>query len=276
VAEANLVVLPDEPAVAHEAATRVVEALALAIRERGEAHLALTGGSSAVGLYRELRDRRWRQIVDWRRVHLWWGDERLVPIDHPESNIGLAYNILLEYPALTGESGSGGEGVDVAAGDLPALPFVADHVHAYEVDEVVGEVETGARAAQHYAAQLERYLPAVGDLPGFDVILLGVGADGHILSIFPGAGAVQSGDLVVTVPAPDHIDPHLDRVSLHPRLLGAAGLVLVLVSGAAKADVMADVLGPLRDTARWPAQLALLPQTTWLLDQAAAAKLEQI
>jgi 6-phosphogluconolactonase len=273
VAEANLVVLPDEATVAHEAARRLVEALALAIRDRGEAHLALTGGSSAVSLYRDLRERHWRKIVDWRRVHFWWGDERLVPIDHPESNIGLAYNILLELPALTGESGSGGEGVDVSAGDLPALPYVAENVHPYEVDEVVGEVETGRRAAQRYARQLQRYVPAVGDLPGLDVILLGVGADGHILSIFPRSSAVQSDDLVVTVPAPDHVDPHLDRVSLHPRLLGAAGLVLVMVSGAAKADVMADVLGPVQAPARWPAQLALLPQTTWLLDQAAAAKL---
>jgi 6-phosphogluconolactonase len=273
VAEANLIVLPDEAALDHEAARRLVEGLALAIRERGEAHLALTGGSSAVGLYRELRDPRWRQIVDWRRVHLWWGDERLVPIDHPESNAGLAYNILLELPALTGESGSGGEGVDVSAGDLPALPFVADHVHAYEVDEVVGDVETGQLAAQRYAEQMARYLPAVGDLPAFDVFLLGVGPDGHILSIFPGSSAVQSDDLVVAVPAPDHVTPHLDRVSLHPRLLDVAGSVLVIVSGTAKADVMADILGPLKDPARWPAQLALLPQTTWLLDQAAAAKL---
>ena len=153
-AEANIVVLPDEAAVAHETATRLVEALARAIRERGEAHLALTGGSSAVGLYRELRDRRWRQIVDWHRVHLWWGDERLVPIDHPESNIGLAYNILLEMPALTGESGSGGEGVDVTAGDLPALPFVADHVHAYDVGEVVDQDESAEMVAQRYADQL--------------------------------------------------------------------------------------------------------------------------
>jgi 6-phosphogluconolactonase len=273
VAEANLVVLPDEAAVAREGVRRLTEALAAAVKARGEAHVALTGGSSAVAFYRELREPRWRQIVDWSRVHIWWGDERLVPIDHPQSNIGLAYNILFELPARSGESGSGGEGVDADAGDLPSLPYLADNVHPYEVDEVIGEVETGQLAAQRYAQQLELYLPAAGDLPAFDVILLGVGTDGHILSIFPGGSAFQSTDLVVAVPAPDHVEPHLDRVSLHPRLLGAAGLVLVMVSGAAKADVMADVLGPVQDSARWPAQLALLPQTTWLLDQAAAGRL---
>ena len=110
-------------------------------------------------------------------------------------------------------------------------------------------------------------------MPGFDVILLGVGPDGHILSIFPGSDALASPELVVAVPAPTHVEPHLARVSLNPRLLPAASLVLVMVSGATKADVMADVLGPVQDPARWPAQLALLPQTTWLLDQAAAGSL---
>jgi 6-phosphogluconolactonase len=272
VAEPNLVVLRDEPAVSREAAARLTAALGQAIRDRGEAHLALTGGSSAISLYKELRNPHWVQMLDWRRVHLWWGDERLVPVDHPQSNIGLAYDILLELPALSGESGSGGEGVDVTSGDLPALPYVAENVHPYEVDEAVSESEPAQLVAQRYAEQLERYLPAVGDLPGFDVILLGVGPDGHILSIFPGSKALRSDELVVTVPAPQHIEPHLERVSINPRLLQAAGTVLVLVSGAAKAGVMAHIFGAQHDPAQWPAQLALLPQTTWLLDEGAAAE----
>jgi 6-phosphogluconolactonase len=275
VAEPNLVVLPDEPAVAREAAARMTAALAQAIRDRGEAHLALTGGSSAVSLYKELRDPHWVRMLDWRRVHLWWGDERLVPVDHPQSNIGLAYDILLELPALSGESGTGGEGVDVASGDLPALPYVAENVHPYEVDEAVSESEPAQLVAQRYAEQLERYLPAVGNLPGFDVILLGVGPDGHILSIFPGSKALTSDELVVTVPAPQHVEPHLERVSLNPKLLNAAGTVLVMVSGAGKAGVMAHVLGAEHDPQQWPAQLALLPQTTWILDRGAAAEVQQ-
>jgi 6-phosphogluconolactonase len=214
-------------------------------------------------------------MLDWRRVHLWWGDERLVPVDHPQSNIGLAYDILLELPALSGESGTGGEGVDVTSGDLPALPYVAENVHPYEVDEAVSESEPAQLVAQRYAEQLERYLPAVGNLPGFDVILLGVGPDGHILSIFPGSKALTSDELVVTVPAPQHVEPHLERVSLNPKLLNAAGTVLVMVSGAGKAGVMAHVLGAEHDPQQWPAQLALLPQTTWILDRGAAAEVQQ-
>jgi len=275
VAEPNLVVLADEQAVAREAAARLTAALAQAIRERGEAHLALTGGSSAVSLYKELRNPHWVQMLDWRRVHLWWSDERLVPVDHPQSNIGLAYDILLELPALSGESGTGGEGVDVTSGDLPALPYVAENVHPYEVDEAVSESEPAELVAQRYAEQLERYLPAVGNLPGFDVILLGVGPDGHILSLFPGSKALTSDELVVTVPAPQHVEPHLERVSLNPKLLKAAGTVLVMVSGAGKAGVMGHVLGAEHDPAQWPAQLALLPQTTWILDRGAAAEVQR-
>jgi len=272
VAEPNLVVRDDEPAVSREAAARLTAALGQAIRDRGEAHLALTGGSSAVSLYREMRNPQWVRAIDWRRVHLWWGDERLVPVDHPDSNIGLAYDILLELPALTGESGSGGEGVDVTSGDLPALPYVAENVHPYEVDEAFSESEPAQLVAQRYAEQLERYLPAVGDLPGFDVILLGVGPDGHILSIFPGSKALESDELVVAVPAPQHVEPHRERVSINPRLLQVAGTVIVMVSGAAKAEMMAHVLGAEHDPAQWPAQLALLPQTTWILDKGAAAE----
>ena len=260
---------------ARAASAQLVAALAQAIGDRGEAHLALTGGSAAVSLYRELRQPPWRTMVDWNRVHLWWGDERLVPVDHPDSNIGLAYNILLELPARSGQSGYGGEGVDVDAGDLPALPFVAENVHPYEVDEAVSESEPGQLVAQRYAEEMERFLPAVGDLPGFDVVLLGVGPDGHILSIFPHSRALKSSQLVVAVPAPEHVTPHRERVSLHPRLLEAAGTVVVMVSGQAKAEVMGHVLGPVRDPSRWPAQLALLPQTVWLLDRAAAAKVKR-
>ena len=274
-AEPNLIVLADEPAVSREAAARLTAALGQAIRVRGEAHLALTGGSSAVSLYKELRNPHWVQMIDWRRVHLWWGDERFVPVDHPQSNIGLAYDILLELPALSGESGSGGEGVDVASGDLPALPYVAENVHPYEIDEAVSESEPAQLVAQRYAEQLERYLPAVGDLPGFDVILLGVGPDGHIMSIFPGSKALESDDLVVTVPAPQHVEPHLDRVSLNPKLLKAAESIIVMASGSAKAAAMGQVLGAEHDPARWPAQLALLPQTVWILDKGAAAEVQQ-
>lgn len=271
--EPQIVVLSDEGALAREAARWLVAALGKAISERGEAHVALTGGSSAVALYRELVRPEWRTAVDWGRVHLWWGDERFVPVDHPDSNIGLAYNMLLAIAARAGESGDGAPGVDAAAGAIASLPIQVENVHPYEIDEALGESEPMQLVAEQYAAELERYLPGVGDLPAFDVILVGVGPDGHILSIFPDSKALRSRALVVTVPAPQHIEPHHPRVSLHPRLLAAAGSVIVMASGAGKADAVAQALGEEHDPTRWPTQLARLPNAMWLLDSAAAAKL---
>lgn len=270
----EVVVLADEAAVAGEAARRLTDALGRAIADRGEAHLALTGGSSAVALYRELRRAEWRTAIDWSRVHLWWGDERFVPVDHPDSNIGLAYNLLLELAARAGESGYGAAGADVAAGDLAALPIEPQNVHPYEIDESIGESAPAELAASRYVAELERYLPAVGELPGFDVILLGVGTDGHILSIFPNSRALRSKQLVVPVPAPQHIGPHHPRVSLHPRLLAAAGRLIIMVAGADKAEMLANVFGSKRDRQRWPAQMALLPNAVWLIDKGAAGGLK--
>jgi 6-phosphogluconolactonase len=275
---AEVVTVADEEALAREAAWRMVEVLKRAIAQRGEAHLALTGGSSAVALYRELVQPVWHDQVAWQEVHLWWGDERMVPVDHPESNAGLAYSLLLAIGARTGESGDGAQAVDVVAGVVPGLPILAENVHPYQIDEALSESSPGELVAERYAEELIGALPAgTGGVPAFDVVLLGIGGDGHIMSVFPGSPLIDDGEaLVGTVPAPTHIDPHMPRVTLSPRLLPAAGLVLVMVSGADKAEVVASVLGGSRDPARWPAQLAVLPNSVWLLDRAAAAKLSAV
>ena len=276
VGEVEVVVLADEQALARESARRLVEALGRAIDERGAAHVALTGGSSAVALYRELAEPEWFEAIDWGGVHLWWGDDRFVPVDHPDSNIGLAYSMLLASGARSGESGSiGATAVDVASPGGPGLPIPADNVHPFEIDEALGESDAGELVAQRYAEALREHLPrGAGDLPAFDVILLGVGPDGHILSVFPGSAALEPGaPLVLAVPAPEHVEPHLPRVTLNPRLLEAAGLVVVMASGVKKADVLAEVLEGERDSRRLPAQLAVRHNAVWLLDEAAASRL---
>lgn len=274
-ADSQVIVLATETDVAREAARRLVEALEGAIRLRGEAHVALTGGSSAIALFKELSRPGWREALDWRRVHLWWGDDRFVPVDHPESNIGLAYNLLLAGAARSGESGSGGSGVDVSSGDLPGLPVPAENVHPFEVDETLSESDAAGLVAERYAERLSRLLPRTdGGLPSFDVILLGVGPDGHVMSVFPGSGALEpDAPLVLSVPAPEHIGPHLPRVTLNPRLFEAAGLVLVMVSGEDKADAVGDVLQRQADARTRPARLAVRPNAVWLLDEEAAAQL---
>jgi 6-phosphogluconolactonase len=259
VGETNIVVLQDKQEVARQSAQRLVDALAEAIERRGLAHLALTGGSSAVALHEELVKQEWHGALDWERVHLWWGDDRFVPVDHDDSNIGMAYQTLLNP-----DEGDG-------------LPIPAENIHPFEIDEAQSESDAADLVAQRYAEYLEEVLPKGADgLPAFDVILLGVGGDGHLMSVFPDSEAFEPGaPLVLAVPAPEHIGPHLPRVTLHPRLFGAAGLLLVMVSGEEKAEVLADILEGARDQRRPPAQLAVRSNAVWLLDEGAAGRLRQ-
>ncbi len=255
----DISVLRDADALATAAADRLTLWLAEAMAARGTAHVALTGGSSATGLYRELRALP-AEALDWAHVHLWWGDDRYVPLDHPQSNAGTAYALL----------GIG----EVAGGGLAAeerVPLQAANVHP-----VTNGEGGAARAAERYEAEIRAHLPADDQgRPSFDVILLGMGPDGHILSVFPGSEALEPGvPTVMPIPAPTHVEPHVERVTVTPAVLGAAGHVLVMVSGAAKAGMVHQVLEGERDPRRWPAQLAILPQAVWLLDAGSAAELE--
>jgi 6-phosphogluconolactonase len=111
-------------------------------------------------------------------------------------------------------------------------------------------------------------------VPVFDVVLLGMGSDAHILSVFPGSAALlPHAPWALGIPAPTHIAPHLPRVTLGPAVLPAARHILVLVPGAAKAPTVAAVFGDERDPMRWPAQLAVRDTATWLLDAGSGAGL---
>ncbi|MEP7379300.1 MAG: 6-phosphogluconolactonase [Chloroflexota bacterium] len=258
---AEIVVLPDAAEVAREAARRVIAALDAAVKERHVAHIALTGGSSAGPLYRELADPTHRAAMDWSRVHLWWGDERFVPADHPDSNAGLAYAQLL----------GGGEESETA------LPINPQNVHPVPVDEALSDDDPVELAAQRYAEELTRHMPlARGGVPRFDVLLTGLGPDGHVLSIFPGSPALaDDAPIVLAIPAPTHVEPHIARVTLSAKSIAEAGLVLVMSAGAGKSEIVASVLGNERDVNRWPAQSALSANAVWLLDRGAAALLKQ-
>jgi 6-phosphogluconolactonase len=267
----RIVIVDDAQAVARESARLTVEALGQAVADRGVAHIALTGGSSAVPYFEELRGAPYRSALDWSKVHLWWGDERFVPIDHPQSNAGLAYSLLLAISERAGLSGYGGQGDDVTAGDAPGLPIDPENVHPVEVDETLSDDEPVDLAAQLYLREVSRYVPlAKGGVPVFDLILAGIGPDGHTFSLFPHSpGLAPDAPIVLGVPAPEHVEPHIARVTLAARVLPAAHMVLMMSSGSEKAAILGQILGEERDVARWPAQAALLPNAVWVLDRAA-------
>jgi 6-phosphogluconolactonase len=116
-------------------------------------------------------------------------------------------------------------------------------------------------------------LPLIeGNWPGFDLILVGVGDDGHVLSCFPGSPVLDSLAWTAAVPAPSHIGPHLPRVTINPRLLDAAP-VLVVTWGTRKAAALGHVFGGVRDDRRWPVQRTRRPGAVWLVDEAAATRI---
>ncbi|MFV2062348.1 MAG: 6-phosphogluconolactonase [Chloroflexota bacterium] len=245
---------PARADIAARALDLTISQLRAAIALRGEAHLALTGGSSAAALFDRFVGDESSRRVGWQHVHVWQGDERFVPRDHPDSNW----------------AGAQRDWLDHAQGPRPRR----DHLHPIPVDEAIIADHHAEWAAATYSAEIERTLGRRARVPSFDVFLLGVGGDGHIMSTFPGSAAI-SGEThpALAVDAPTHIEPHLPRVTLAPFLLPAAGLVVVMVPGAGKADVMAKILGNEHDPMRWPAQLALLPNAVWLLEPDSAARL---
>jgi len=271
----KLIVLPDEQAVANEAAERTVSGLRDAIDTYGVAHLNLTGGSGVIPLYEALARPPWNDALDWHQVHFWWGDDRFVPRDHPESNVGAVYRLLFNVDAFSGESGEGSAGADVEAGDLPGLLIDADKVHPIDNEGAIAAASGPDWAAAAYQAELKQFARnGAAGLPAFDVFLVGMGPDGHCLSVFPNSPALQpDAPLVMGIEAPTHVEPHLPRVTMVPRVMEAAGAVLMIITGDGKAELVANVLEGERDPSRLPAQTAILDNAVWLLDEAAAAQL---
>jgi 6-phosphogluconolactonase len=247
----SVVVCPSAEDIAQRALDLVVEGLQTGIARRGEAHLALTGGSSAAALFELLRTEPRATRVDWSRVHVWQGDERFVPLDHPDRNWAGA-----RRGWLTAEGG------------------LAATLHPIPVDEAIAGGHEAAWSAARYADELTALLPQRAGVPSFDVLLLGMGADGHILSTFPDTPAAHEAEVpVMPVAAPAHIEPHVPRVTLSPFVLRGALSIVVMVPGPGKADTVRDVLTSPPDLARLPAQAAVCPTAVWLLEPGSARAL---
>lgn len=273
-AEPTVRVLADGPALAGAAAEWIAAAIGAAVDRRGRADVATTGGSTPVEIYRHLATSPLREAVPWDRVHIWFGDDRYVPRDHPLSNVLLVDQALLDAAAFSGQSGSGASGIDVETRREAGVPLPADHVHAFPCTTAIGEARGADWCASTYADEVRAAVPAGrGGWPAFDLVIVGMGPDGHVLSVFPDSLALASTELGLAIPAPSHVEPHVPRVTLNPAILGAARELLVVTQGTAKAGVLADVFGQVRDPGRWPAQLARRAGATWLVDAAAAARL---
>jgi len=246
-APVDLRVLPDPTAIARAAADLFVEHARAGIAARGCFRVALSGGSTPRTLYSMLAtEAALREAVAWDAVHFYWGDERHVPPDHPDSNYRMVRETLL---------------------DRVSVP--ADNVH-----RIAGESADAADAAYAYRSELERsFALKRGEKPVFDLVLLGLGADAHTASLFPETEALDARDrLVVANWVPQ---AGVFRITLTAPVLNAGRAVVFLVAGGDKAPAVAQVLRGERSPKRWPAQL-ILPRASravWLVDRAAASGL---
>lgn len=252
--EPELVIVASVEEAAAEAAERITAALIAAIERRGRADFCTTGGNTPIPIYRFLAQVPLVDRIPWPQVHFWWGDDRFVRRGDPNSCVTTFDEVLLG----TG-SPSGG------------APLPSSNIHPIPVDLALTGLHDIHWCAARYAEELAAQVPlADGNWPGFDLILVGVGDDGHVLSVFPDSPALDSLAWTMAVPAPSHIGPHLPRVTVNPRLLEAAP-VLVVTWGAKKAGALGHVFGDLRDDSRWPVQRTRRTGAVWIVDEAAAA-----
>ena len=242
---AHFTVLPSPAALAAAAADRVVASARNAIRRRGRVVLALSGGSTPRLVYPLLASSPRIDLVDWSRVEFFWGDERGVPADDPDSNFGLARSLLLD--------------------DLPGVRL--DAVHPMPADAADPEA-----AAARYEAELGRVLgvrPGSTRRPSFDLVWLGMGADGHTASLFPGASALNERRRWVIPATAPNSSVVASRMTVTLPLINAARAVLFVVAGADKAEAVRAVRS---GASKLPAARVRARSTAWLLDAAAAGE----
>lgn len=250
---ATLRIVGDPQQVAAAAAAEIVAAAERAAAQRGSFHLCATGGSTAAPLYAALRSAALTSRMPWEKTTIWFGDDRLVPRSDPNSNLAAIDHVLLAQNP-----------------DGSAAPIRAEQIEAWPTG--AGSPDDAARA--YLARAAARLSIAPNGAPIFDLVLLGVGTDGHCLSVFPASQLVEEGaPIAAGVPAPTHIEPHLPRVTFSTKIITAARSVLPLVAGIAKAETLARIVEGDESLSLLPAKAALLPTATWIVDVAAAAKL---
>ncbi len=239
--------VPDSQQLATEAAHFFLSLGQRAIAAQGHFRVALSGGSTPEALYRLLAHQSFRHQIEWSRLDFFFGDERCVPPDHGESNFRMANESL-----------------------FGPLGIHSDHIHRIE-----GELDDPEHAAGRYEAVIRKHFDIpIPSVPRFDLILLGLGEDGHTASLFPGGRAVQERTrLVVPSTSPKGVR---QRITCTTPLINGAETVVFLVTGAAKAAPVKGILEPRQEEPReFPGSLIhpTRGRLVWILDRAAASKL---
>ena len=217
-----------------------------AIKERGVFCVAISGGSTPVRFYERMSNASVYSKVEWDKVHIFWVDERCVPPSSEASNFGLAtHTFLLD------------------------IPIPGENIH-----RVTGELQNYADAVDEYEQVIRSVFKITkGQVPEFDLVILGMGSDGHIGSILPNTYALFDTDDLVS--AVYRMNGDYNRITLTVPVMKEARRILILVSGENKAQIMADVFRTEPDPVRYPvhALWPVLHKVRWLIDRPAAEKL---
>ncbi|HLZ63614.1 MAG TPA: 6-phosphogluconolactonase [Ktedonosporobacter sp.] len=242
----NIAIYPDADALSHAAAQYVVQIANESIVTHGRFTLALAGGNTPKKLYGLLASEPYSSQINWALVEVFWSDERCVPPESEDSNYHLAQEVLLSK-----------------------VPIPASQIHRMPADEPDRDA-----ASLAYTHEMQRVF-GTNQVPGFDLIQLGMGPEGHTASLFPHQPSLHEQQrlvMPVTVPKPPPA-----RLTFTPPILNAAVHVLFLVTGADKEDAVKAVLEGEYQPDEWPSQIVrpTRGEVTWMFDPAAAGKLRQ-
>ena len=240
--EPHLIVVADAAALARAVAEHVVEAANEVLATRGRFDLALAGGSTPQAAYELLASAPLRDRVDWSKVRFFFGDERCVPPDDPQSNYKMAHDALLRPLSIDPE----------------------------RIFRMRGEDDPPSAARAYAALLVER----LGNPPAVDLLMLGMGPDGHTASLFPGSDPFAADDALVRAPYVEKFATY--RITLTPRAINAARKVAIAAAGGVKAEALRDVFEGPYDPVRRPIQVVRPTHgtLTWLVDRAAVTLLE--
>ena len=245
----EIIIVEDLKALSRKAADLFVEQTVVVLKTRPFFTMALSGGSTPENLYRLLNsDPGIKDEIAWEKIHFFWGDERHVLPDHPQSNFRMANQALLS-----------------------GLPLPQGNIH-----RVKSEDSDADRAARRYAQEISRFFQLqAGQYPRFDLIWLGMGADGHTASLFPQSAALTEKKRLVTANWVEKFQSH--RITMTLPVLNQAECIIFLVSGADKAETLKQVLEGDSRAPQFPVQLIqpLHGKLYWIIDREAAGELGQ-
>jgi 6-phosphogluconolactonase len=240
----QIAICPDRHALSQQAAEYIVRIANESIALHGRFTFALTGGTTPGELYGLLGNEPYRSQINWQLGHVFWGDERCVPLENPDSNFHLAQEVLLNK-------------ISIPESQIHPMP---------------ADLPDREAASQAYTVEMQHAFRTSGT-PSFDLIHLGMGPEGHTASLFPHQASLHEKQrLVMPVSVPK---PPPDRLTFTPPLLNAARNVLFLVTGSEKADALQAVLEGEYQPEEYPAQIVRPTngEVVWMLDKDVAKNL---